>query len=137
VFDVDLKANIAKPASPFFVGVQARVDRQLGFWWSESNKPINGIVGVARPIRYGDQANYLNENHVNTIINLGEGFITWGNRVATGADLWKFSSVRRTADFINEAIEDAYLECADRPFSKANLKFMVESGRAFMRVLVA
>lgn len=137
VFDTELQASVAKPSSAFFVGVQARVDRQLGFWWSLSNKPVNGILGAARPVRYGDHANYLNENHVNTIINLGEGFITWGNRVATGADLWKFISVRRTADFINEAIEDAYLEFVDRPFSKANLKFMVESGRAFMKTLIA
>lgn len=138
VYDTALKATVTQPASSRFAGVQARVDRQYGFWWSLSNKPINGIVGVSRPISYGDQANYLNENHVNTTINLnGEGFITWGNRVATGIDLNKFISVRRTMDFINEALEAAYLEFVDRPFSLANLKFMVESGNAFMRVLRA
>ncbi|MFN3624620.1 MAG: phage tail sheath subtilisin-like domain-containing protein [Hyphomicrobium sp.] len=137
VWDTDLNAEVTQPASSRFVGVQAKVDREQGFWWSLSNKPINGIIGVSRPISYGDQANYLNENHVNTTINMGDGFITWGNRVATSIDLNKFVSVRRTMDFINEALEDAYLEFVDKPFSLANLKFMIESGNAFMKVLRA
>jgi len=137
VYDTEIDAYVPSPSSPRFAGVQAKVDRTNGFWWSLSNKPINGIGGAVRPVRYGDQANYLNENHVNTVINLGEGFITWGNRVATGIDLNKFISVRRTMDFINEAVEVANLEFVDKPFSKANLKFLIESGNAFMRVLVA
>lgn len=137
VWDTVLDAYVPQPAAPRFAGVQAKVDRQFGFWWSLSNKPINGIGGVSRTVNYGDQANYLNESHVNTTINLGEGFITWGNRVATGIDLNKFISVRRTMDFINEAMEAAYLEFVDKPFSLANLKFMIESGNAFMKVLRA
>lgn len=137
VWDTTLSAYVPRPASPRFAGVQAKVDKQSGFWWSLSNKPINGIGGVSRPIVYGDQTNYLNENHVNTTINLGEGWVTWGNRVATGIDLNKFMSVRRTMDFINEALEAAYLEFVDKPFSLANLKFMIESGNAFMKVLRA
>jgi phage tail sheath protein FI len=137
VWDTELDAYVTQPASPRFAGVQARVDRQQGFWWSLSNKPINGIGGVSRPISYGDQANYLNENAVNTTINMGDGFITWGNRVATSIDLNKFLAVRRTMDFINEALEAAYLEFVDKPFSLANLKFMIESGNAFMKVLRA
>lgn len=137
VWDTVLDAYVPMPASPRFAGVQAKVDRTNGFWWSVSNKPINGIGGTVRPISYGDHANYLNESHVNSVINLGEGFITWGNRVATGIDLNKFLSVRRTMDFINEAIEAANLEFVDKPFSKANLKFLIESNNAFMRVLKA
>ncbi|CAH1665910.1 MULTISPECIES: phage tail sheath C-terminal domain-containing protein [unclassified Chelatococcus] len=138
VWDTTADAYVPQPASPRFAGRQCQVDRDLGFWWSVSNKPINGIGGTTRPVTYGAQANYLNERAVNTIINLqGEGFRTWGNRVTTGDDLWRFLSVRRTADFINEAIEKSYTEFVDKPFSLANLKFMIESGRAFMRTLVA
>ncbi|MFT0892959.1 phage tail sheath subtilisin-like domain-containing protein [Pseudochelatococcus sp. G4_1912] len=138
VWDTTLNAHVPRPASARFAGVQCRVDRQNGFWWSLSNKPINGITGVTRPVTYGEQANYLNERAVATIINLnGEGYRTWGNRVATGDDLWKFLSVRRTADFINDALEKSYLEFVDKPFSLANLKFMIESGNAFMKTLRA
>lgn len=133
VWDTDLNAYVARPASARFAGVQARVDTELGFWHSLSNKPINGIGGTSRAVVYEKQSNYLNENNVNTIINLGSGYITWGNRAATSDDLWQFLCVRRTADFINEAILNAYLEFVDKPFSKANLRFMLESGNAAMR----
>jgi hypothetical protein len=49
--------------------------------------------------------------------------------------MWHFVSVRRTADAINEALEAAYLEFVDKPFSRANLKFMIEGGRAFLRTM--
>lgn len=137
VWDTATSAYVARPASARFAGVQARVDTNLGFWHSLSNKTINGIGGASRTVTYGLQANYLNENHVGTIINMGSGFITWGNRAATEDDLWVFLSVRRTADFINEAIEKAYLEFVDKPFSAANLKFMLESGNAAMRTFKA
>lgn len=137
VWDTATSTYVARPASARFAGVQARVDTNLGFWHSLSNKAINGIGGASRTVTYGLQANYLNENHVGTIINMGSGFITWGNRAATEDDLWVFLSVRRTADFINEAIEKAYLEFVDKPFSGANLKFMLESGNAAMRTFRA
>lgn len=137
VWDTELDAYVPHPSSARFAGVQAKTDRTSGFWWSLSNKPMNGIGGTVRPISYGDQSNYLNENHVNTIINTGEGFITWGNRVATGIDLNKFLPVRRTMDFINEAIESYNMEFVDKPFSKANIKLMIESNRAFLRRLKA
>lgn len=133
VWDTETNAYVARPSSARFAGVQARTDIELGFWHSLSNKPINGIGGASRTVTYGLQANYLNENSVGTILNMGSGFITWGNRSVTEDDLWVFLSVRRTADFINEAMEKAYLEFVDKPFSAANLKFMVESGNAAMR----
>lgn len=136
VYDRATEQNVVAPASPYFVGVRCKVDRELGFWWSVSNKPIPGIVGVSRPISYGLQANYLNERAVNTIINVnGEGLRTWGNRVATGDDLWKFEAVRRTADVINDALAKAYLEFVDKPFSKANLKHLIEGANTFIRDL--
>jgi hypothetical protein len=133
VWDTATSAYVARPASARFAGVQARIDAERGFWHSESNKPINGIGGVSRTITYGVQANNLNENNVATVINMGSGFITWGNRTSSPDPLWAFSSVRRTADFINDALRRAYLPFVDRPFSAANLKFMVESGNAAMR----
>lgn len=126
-----------RPASAHFAGVQARTDVEHGFWWSLSNKPINGIGGVSRTISYGSQANLLNENGVGTIINRGEGYITFGNRSVTSDSLWKFLSVRRTADMINLGLESAFFEFVDKPFSKANIKFMLESGNDFLRQMQA
>lgn len=135
VYDPVQAGYVSHPPSARFAGVQVRVDREIGFYKSVSNEAIYGIDGVSRPISYGDQTNYLNENAVNTVVNFGEGFRTWGNRNTGAEDVWKFLAVRRTADFINEAIEDAFLEFVDKPMTEANLRFIIESGRAFMRQL--
>lgn len=135
-FDTELAANVPTPSSAIFVGQQAKMDLEQGFHWAGSNVPVSGIVGVNRPIEYGDQSNYLNENRINTIVNIdGTGFRLWGVWTCASDLLWQFIPVRRTADAINEALEKAYLEFVDKPFTRANLKFLVESGRAFLRTM--
>lgn len=137
-FDTELAINVPQPSSPIFAGRQAKMDLEQGFWWAGSNVEAAGIVGTNRPIEYGAQSNYLNENRVNTIVNIDNtGFRLWGVWTCDSDPLWQFVSVRRTADAINEALEKAYLEFVDRPFIRANLKFMIEAGRAFLRTMEA
>lgn len=120
--------NVPQPSSSIFVGQQAALDRSRGPHWPGSNKSIAGIVGTNRAVLYGDQANYLNENRVNTIINRGDGFRTWGVWTCSDESVWQFINVVRTTDAVNEAIETAYLEFVDRPMTRANLDFMIWSG---------
>lgn len=135
-WDTDLDAYVPQPSSPVFAGRQAKMDLEQGFWWAGSNTEIAGIGGTNRPIEYGTQSNYLNEHRVNTIVNIDNtGFRTWGVWTCDSDLIWQFVSVRRTADAINEALEAAYLEFVDKPFSKANLKFMIEGGRNFLRMM--
>ncbi|OYW56773.1 MAG: hypothetical protein B7Y80_01440 [Hyphomicrobium sp. 32-62-53] len=133
VFDTDLEGVVSRPASARVAGVQVRVDREIGFYKSVSNETIYGIDGVSRPINYGEQTNYLNENCVGTIVSFGAGYKTWGNRTTDNS----FLAVRRTKDFINDAIEEAWIAFVDKPMNDANIKFIVESGRAFLRTLEA
>jgi phage tail sheath protein FI len=135
-FDTESDTHVPQPSSPVWAARQARMDLEQGFWWAGSNVEVAGITGINRPIEYGPQANYLNEHRVNTIVNIDNtGFRLWGVWTCDSDLLWQFVSVRRTADAINEALEAAYLEFVDRPFSKANLKFMIEAGRAFLRTM--
>jgi phage tail sheath protein FI len=135
-FDTESAVNVPQPSSPIWAARQAKMDLEQGFWWAGSNTEIAGITGTNRPIEYGLQSNYLNEHRVNTIINIDNtGFRTWGVWTCDSETIWQFVSVRRTADAINEALEKAYLEFVDKPFSKANLKFMIEGGRAFLRLM--
>ena len=74
--------NETVPASPYVAGVIARTDNENGFWVSPSNKTINGIVGLSKPIdfAFGDsscRANYLNKKNIATIINQS-GYKLWG-----------------------------------------------------------
>lgn len=125
---------VTKPVAAVFAGVRSRVVASSeGVSGSVSNKIVRTIDGVARTITYPDDANYLNENQVATIINERGGFRTWGSRLATDDPLWQFDSVRATADMINEALEDIYFLYVDRKFTKANMKMMIEDGNAALR----
>ncbi len=126
---------VTKPVAAVFAGVRSRVVASSeGVSGSVSNKLIRTIDGVARTIMYPDDANYLNENQVATIINERGGFRTWGSRLAIDDPIWQFDSVRATADMINESLEDIYFAYVDRKFTKANMKMMIEDGNAALRV---
>ena len=128
--------NETVPASPYVAGVIARTDNENGFWCSPSNKTINGIVGLSKPIDFslGDsscRANYLNEKNIATIINQN-GYKLWGNRSTINEGAYKFLCVRRTADIISDSILQAHLWAVDRNIVKNYLTDVTESVNAFL-----
>lgn len=133
--------NKTVPASPYVAGVIARTDNDEGFWYSPSNKVINGIVGLSKPVDFalGDsssKANFLNENNIATIIN-HDGFKLWGNRSTSKEAYYGFLCVRRTADIINDAILRAHLWAVDKNIVKNYLVDVAESVNAYLSDLKA
>lgn len=131
--------NEAVPASPYVAGVIARTDNDDGFWVSPSNKAINGIIGLSKPIDFalGDascRANYLNEQNIATIINQN-GYKLWGNRSTAGTGSYQFLCVRRTADVISDSILQSHLWAVDRNVVKNYLTDVTESVNAFLAAL--
>ena len=129
----------AVPASPYVAGVIARTDNDDGFWVSPSNKAINGIIGLSKPIDFalGDascRANYLNEQNITTIINQN-GYKLWGNRSTAGTGSYQFLCVRRTADVISDSILQSHLWAVDRNVVKNYLTDVTESVNAFLAAL--
>lgn len=132
---------VTRPASAYVAGVLSATDATKGFWWSPSNRVIQGIVGTARPIDFAisdpeTQANRLNEQEVATIVRK-DGFRLWGNRSTATDPLWTFLSVRRTADMVYESIEAALLWAMDRPFSEQLLRDIRDSVQAYLNSLKA
>lgn len=120
-------------------GAIARTDNDLGFWWSPSNKLINGITGTERNIDFklGDvnsRANILNENEIATIIRQ-DGFRLWGNRTTSSDPKWAFLSVVRTADIIADSLQRAHLWAVDRNITKTYVEDVVEGVNAYLRTL--
>lgn len=122
-----------RASSTIFAGMQAKMDLEQNVSYAGSNLVINGIQGVNRPVEYGEEANYLNFNRVNTIINRfnidgNGGFRTWG--VWTCADnlIDQFIPIIRTQDLFNESLEAAFLEYNDRPMTLSRLDNMVMTG---------
>ncbi|WP_455481297.1 phage tail sheath C-terminal domain-containing protein [Bartonella sp. B12(2025)] len=130
-----------EPASAVFAGVLAQTDFTHGFWHSPSNKVINGIVGVTRPIDFsiGDRssrANFLNEQNITTIIR-ENGYRLWGNRTLSSDTKFAFLSVVRTADMINDAILRGHMWAVDRNIKKTYMSDVSESVNAYLRDLKA
>ena len=128
--------NETVPASPYVAGVIAKTDNENGFWVSASNKIINGIVGLSKPIDFalGDsscRANYLNEKNIATIINQN-GYKLCGNRSTATEGAYKFLCVRRTADIISDSILQAHLWAIDRNIVKNYLTDVTESVNTFL-----
>lgn len=139
--DVLTDEIVTRPASAFVAGVLSATDATKGFWWSPSNRVINGILGTARPIDFAisdpqTQANRLNEAEVATIIRK-DGFRLWGNRSTAADPLWAFLPVRRTADMVYESIEAALLWAMDRPFSEQLLRDIRDSVQTYLNSLRA
>lgn len=125
--------------SAVWAGVTAKSDAERGWWWSPSNREINGIQGTARSIDFkmGDassRANLLNEKKVSTIIRL-DGFRTWGNRTLSSDQKWQFLSTVRTADIIADSLQAAHLWAVDRGITKNYVTDVTESVNAYLRYL--
>lgn len=141
VWDTVAAGEAQEPGSARVAGLIARVDNELGYWWSPSNQEIYGITGAARPVEFafGDpnaRANYLNEHQVATIIQQ-DGYRLWGNRACSSDPKWAFLSVRRVADMVNESLLLAHLWAVDRNITKTYVEDVVEGVRAFLRHLKA
>jgi len=128
-------ATVAVPSSTVFAAQQAAMDRRFGPHYPASNRIINGIQGVNRSVEYGIEATTLNEAGINTVINRGDGFRTWGPMTTAIDTIWQFVSVKRVADLVNESIENAFVRFNDRPQTRQNLDLMVIAGREALQRL--
>jgi phage tail sheath protein FI len=131
---------VYRPYSAFAAGLRARIDFEKGWWWSKSNQDINNILGVEQIDEFilGDEncdANLLNMQNVSTIIRRA-GFKHWGNRLCGTDPQWRFESVRRTADVIEDSIQETMLEYVDRPLDRENADDIIGTINAYMRQLV-
>jgi phage tail sheath protein FI len=139
-WDTAINAEASQVASPRVAGIISKSDNERGFWWSPSNRMVNGITGTSRFIDFqlGDttsRANYLNENEVTTIVRK-DGYRLWGNRSCSADPKWAFLSVRRTADIIHESLLQAHLWAVDRNITKTYIEDVVDGVNDYIAHLV-
>lgn len=144
-YDIATDADQDRPLSQFAAGVLASVDYNEGYHVSPSNHEIKGITGVETLITWdpsdaNSNANLLNEVGIMTLAQgFGTGIRLWGNRNAsypnnTGPD--SFIPVYRTANVIDESVQDAAVAYVDQPINNAIIDSIVESGNSFMRTQI-
>jgi uncharacterized protein len=139
VLDPATGGYVGKPSSARAAGVMSYTDLTEGFWWSPSNRQVNGISGTMRPVTFGlnsreTEANRLNEKGITTIVQKN-GFRIWGNRSCATDPRYAFISVRRTADTVIDSIEAAHLWAMDRPFSAQLVRDIRDSVQAYLDTL--
>ena len=132
---------VSKPASPYVAGVISRVDAEMGYWHSPSNKIIHGIIGTSRDIDFSLSDSAAESNTLNavglSVIVRNDGFRLWGSRSVGSDAQWQYLAVRRTADTVYQAIEKSFLWALDKPCSANLLKDIAESVNAYLRSLKA
>ncbi len=145
VYDTTLAADRLEPYSQRLAGVMAATDLEKGYWWSPSNREIQGIDGMERKLTAaindpGSEVNALNEAGVTTLFNAyGTGLRTWGNRSAawpTETHPKNFINIRRVADVIAESIEYSMLQFLDQPITNGWIDAVTESVNSFLRTLI-
>lgn len=134
--------NESRPYSAAAAGHRVRIDVQNGYWWSKSNKEVYGFTGLEQVDSFtiGDEncvVNQLNQANVSTIIML-DSYKHWGNRLCSSDPQYRFESVRRTMDAVEDSIQIMVTKnYLDRPIDKALGTSLVGSVNSYIRSLTA
>jgi phage tail sheath protein FI len=145
VYDAASNGERLQPLSIRAAGLRAKIDNDHGYWWSSSNQPLLGVIGLERPLtaRIDDatsEVNLLNENGITTVFNAyGTGLRLWGNRTAAWPSVThmrNFENVRRTKDVVDESIRYSALQFVDQPITTALVTSLTESVNLFLRKLI-
>lgn len=137
--------DAVEPYSQWLAGVIAKTDAERGYWFSPSNKVLEGIVGTELPLtaEYSDEncdTNLLNgAGIVTAFAGYGAGVKTWGNRASSfpaSQDVETFMAVTRTRDMIEEAIETYSAGRADEPITKTWIDAVLADVNEFIRTLI-
>jgi phage tail sheath protein FI len=145
VYDAASNGERLQPLSIRAAGLRAKIDNDHGYWWSSSNQPLLGVIGLERPLtaRIDDpnsEVNLLNENGITTVFNsYGTGLRLWGNRTAAWPSVThmrNFENVRRTKDVVDESIRYSALQFVDQPITTALITSITESVNLFLRKLI-
>ena len=96
---------LAVPPSGHMAGIYARSDTERGVHKAPANEVIRGGLEAVLQVTKGEQ-DTLNPNGVNCIRSFtGRGLRVWGARTLSSDPAWRYVSVRRLFNYIEESIE--------------------------------
>ena len=99
------KRTLSIPPSGHMAGIWARSDSERGVHKAPANEVVRGAVDVAQQITQGEQG-LLNPRGVNCIRTFGtRGLRVWGARTLSSDAAWKYISVRRFFNYVEESIK--------------------------------
>ncbi|OOF43082.1 phage tail protein [Rodentibacter trehalosifermentans] len=121
--------------------IRAYQDKELGWHTSISNKGLNGVTGVTKPLSFdiNDSAtdvNYLNEQGITACINYN-GYKFYGLRTCSADKLFIYENYTRTAQVLKDTIAQSFDWAVDKDISVNLVKEIVEAINAKWREFVA
>ncbi|OOF47018.1 phage tail protein [Rodentibacter trehalosifermentans] len=121
--------------------MRAYQDKEFGWHTSISNKGLNGVTGVTKPLSFdiNDSAtdvNYLNEQGITACINYN-GYKFWGLRTCSADKLFIYENYTRTAQVLKDTIAQSFDWAVDKDISVNLVKEIVEAINAKWREFVA
>ncbi|WP_316737415.1 phage tail sheath family protein [Pedobacter aquatilis] len=105
------KHTIELPPSPAIAGVMRSVDDNRGVWKAPANVSLNLTLAPVTKVTDSYSSNFNVDVHTGKSVNLikyfvGKGTLVWGARTLAGNDNeWRYISVRRLFNFVEESIE--------------------------------
>jgi len=95
---------VVMPPSGFIAGAFVRMDAERGVHKAPANVGFNSVVDVLVDID-NTQQDILNPLHINCLRSFpNRGVVIWGARTLSSDPEWKYLSVRRLFNFIEESI---------------------------------
>ena len=137
-------SNTLESLAVHAAGLRMKTDTDNGYWFSTSNRQLQGVIGMEVPLtaRVDDEqseTNLLNAVGITTIFNsFGTGFRLWGNRSSnypTVTHIINFETALRTGDLIDESIRRTELQFIDRPIDDALIDSLKETVDTYLRAL--
>ena len=94
------------PPSGHLAGLYSRVDSERGVHKSPANEIVRGALGLETQVTRGEQ-DLLNPMGVNCIRKFpGRGIRVWGARLLSSDPAWRYISVRRLFNYVEESIRE-------------------------------
>jgi uncharacterized protein len=113
-------------------GIWARVDGLRGVHKAPANEPVNGAVGLSYRMTRDEQG-LLNSSGVNGIrVFAREGIRVWGARTLSADPEWRYLSVRRLFNMVEESIEEGTNWIAFEPNDRTLWKHVRRDIGAFL-----
>lgn len=137
-------SNTLESLAVHAAGLRMKTDTDKGYWFSTSNRQLQGVIGMEVPLtaRVDDEqseTNLLNAVGITTIFNsFGTGFRLWGNRSSnypTVTHIINFETALRTGDLIDESIRRTELQFIARPIDDALIDSLLETVDTYLRAL--
>ena len=94
------------PPSGHMAGIYARTDSEQGVHAAPANQELHGVLGLESWVTRGEQ-DLLNPMVVNCIRQFpGRGIRVWGARTLSSDPAWRYISVRRLFNYVEESIRE-------------------------------